>query len=102
MDTCQTLWLIILLPIFLVYGLVEIRRGWKILFYKEYSLNLALKARSWLIRLLRGVKAAEEYEIHLKSDSAAMKLRGINSIIGGVVCLIGCVIWSLVLYNIFK
>jgi hypothetical protein len=83
---------ICLMPILLIYSVIEIRRGWKILKQGEPSLNLALQARVWLLGLIRGSKAADEYRSSLLMDKNAMQVRGVYSLIGGGVSLIGSAI----------
>ena len=97
MDTYQLVWLIILTPIFFLYGLKELHRGWKILKHGEFSLNLAIQMRIWLIRLISGAEAAQQYENHLKNDFETMRMMGIYSIIGGVISLAVSIMWIFVL-----
>jgi hypothetical protein len=97
MDTYQLIWLIILTPIFFFYGLKELLRGWKILKHGEFSPNLAVQIRIWLIGLINGADVAKQYEMHLKDDLRTMRMMGIYSIIGGIVSLIVSIIWMLVL-----
>jgi hypothetical protein len=59
MYSSQIPWLIILIPLFLIYGFVELNRGWKILKYGQDSLDVVIRIRIWLIRLIKGEKSAK-------------------------------------------
>ena len=97
MDTYQLVWLIILTPIFFLYGLRELHRGWKILKHEELSLNLAVQVRIWLIGLVRGDEPAKQYEINIKSNVDTMRKMGIYSIIGGIISLAVSIMWTFIL-----
>lgn len=80
------------MPVILIYAVVELKRGWKMLRHGEYSLNPALQARIWLMKMIRGNQFAEDYQKSLLTDKDAMRLRGIYSLVGSLILLIGSVI----------
>ncbi len=92
MESRDIFFAICLMPILLVYGVVELKRGWEILQLGKPSLNLALQARIWLLRLIRGNKIAEEYRTDLLIDTRAMQVRGTYSLVEGLILLIGSAI----------
>jgi hypothetical protein len=92
MDSRELVPIICLMPVLLIYSVSELRRGWKILKYGEYSLNPALQARIWLLKRLRGDKFANEYQASLLEDTNTMRLRGIYSLIGSLILMIGSAI----------
>jgi hypothetical protein len=100
MDLYQTFWTIIFIPVFLIYGLIEIRRGWKIIKYKEDSYNIAVQTRIWLIKQFAGSKKSEDYQNYLDQNKQYMTTRGFYSLLGGIICLIVCMFWLYVLIKI--
>lgn len=88
----DTLPIICLMPILLIYAVAELRRGWSILKYGQPSLNIALQVRIWLLDILRGSKVADEYRTALLLDEKAMTTRGIYSLVEGLIILIGSAI----------
>jgi len=100
MDAYQFFWLKILTPIFFLYGLVEINRGWRILRYGESSLNPAIRIRVWIVKLFNGEKVATQYRKKIMNNTRQMKINGVYSILGGFIYLIGSIIWLLVLINV--
>jgi len=99
MNNNQIIWLMILIPFISVYSLLEIRRGWNILRNNRLTLNLALKTRIKLIESFRGKDVAEQYRSRLLNDPKEMRSLGLNSIFGGSISLIICVIWTIILYK---
>jgi len=99
MDLYQEIWMTILVPIFLLYGFVEMRRGWKIIRYKEDSFNWAVQMRIWLIKQLAGNKKSKDYEKYLKQDNRYMTTRGFYSLVGGFISFAVSVFW---LYLLIK
>lgn len=89
----------ILSPLFFVYGLNELKRGWKILVEGEKSLNIAVQTRIWLWRLIYGDREAEKYEKRFKANNDLMKREGIYSLVGGGVSLLVSVFWIWMLYK---
>ena len=92
METRDILCAVSLMPILLIYALTEIKRAWKILKRGEPSLNLALQARIWLLRLIKGNEVADEYRTNLLMDTNAMQVRGVYSLVEGLPLLIGSAI----------
>lgn len=87
------------MPLMFISAVVELKRAWRILKYGEESLNTTLKLRIWLIGVFRGANAAREYRENIEKDKSSMKLRGWYGILYGIICLAGCVVWAIVLYN---
>jgi hypothetical protein len=100
MDLYQKAWMIILIPIFLLYGFVEIRRGWKIIKYKEDSYNLAIQIRIWLIKQFTGNKKSKDYEKYLKQDKTYLTIKGSYSFVGGIISLAVSIFWLYLLIRI--
>jgi hypothetical protein len=80
------------MPIIVIYAFVELKRGWSILRHGEYSINPALQARIWLLRHLRGDDFANEYRRNILIDHDAMRQRGVYSLVGAAILLIGSAI----------
>jgi len=97
-DAYQLTWMIILIPVFLVYGLIEVKRGWNIIKYGEKSHNVAVQVRIWLIKQFSGEKKSIQYRKSLEQDKDYMTRTGSYSFIGGIVSLAVCIMWILVLY----
>lgn len=93
MDTFQAAWIVILSPVFFIYGINELRRGWKILRHGEQSLNIAIQIRLWLIRLIYGDVKAHQYEMQFKNNLKTMQREGFYSFIGGLIALAVSIIW---------
>ena len=84
--------IICFMPLIVMYAVVELKRSWKILKHGEASLNPALQIRIWLLRLFRGSKVAHDYRTALLTDTDTMKVRGVYSLVGGLILLIGSMI----------
>jgi hypothetical protein len=84
-----------------LYGVIELRRGWMILKYKKYTLNLAIQIRLRLIRLLRGQEESQYYRNKLLNNPDGMRIRGTYSLLGGILSVLVSIVWSLLLYNQF-
>jgi len=97
MDSYQIIWLIIFIPVFFVYGLVEIRRGRKIIKYNEDSYNIAIQIRLWLMNQFVSEKIFKEHKKSLEQNKEYMLKRGYYSLIGGTVSLIASIMWIIVL-----
>lgn len=92
MDAFQKVWLIILVPLILVYGYYVFIQGFRILKYKKYTLNFAEQVRIRLIRLFYGDEKALNYKDRLLSNPSEMKIKGIWAIIYGILSLIVAII----------
>ncbi|MCP4141008.1 MAG: hypothetical protein GY755_12100 [Chloroflexi bacterium] len=62
MDTHQIVWILISVPIMTIYAILELIRGWKIIVYKEPSLNVALQIQIWIVKIFRNRKSSEAYK----------------------------------------
>jgi len=98
MSTYQIIWLIILIPLFFIYGLIEIRRGWRIIKYQEDSYNLAIQIRLWLAEKFFSDKVFANTKNSLSQNKEYMLRRGYYSFIGGIVSLAASIIWIILLY----
>jgi hypothetical protein len=97
MDAVERVWMIILLPVLAIYAVIELRRAWKILHENTPSLNYALQIRKWLIGLFKGHDVADGYQASLFNDPKVMKTKGIYSLLEGVLLLLVCAVWIIVL-----
>ena len=97
-DTYQQIWIVILIPVFLVYGFIEVRRGWNIIKRGKKSHNIAIQIRVWLIKQFAGEKKSNRYRKSLEQDKDYMTRAGSYSLIGGIVSLAVCIMWLLALY----
>jgi hypothetical protein len=97
MDAYQRVWMIIFTPVFAVYGVIELKRAWKILHDKTPSLNLALQIPKWIIGHLKGKDAADEFQANMFNDPKTMITKGIYSLLGGALSLFVCVVWIIIL-----
>jgi len=101
-DAFQTLWLTLLAPFFLIYGLFELGRGWKILRYGQASLNVAVRIRILIVKLIKGEKAARQFQANIVNNTSNMQLRGVYSILGGSISVVVSIIWLLVLFHVMN
>jgi hypothetical protein len=101
MTSFQTVWLILLVPLFFIYSLLEIRRGWKILRYRDMSLNPALQTRVWIINIFKGREFAKNYQENLMNNKTGMKMSGVYSLAGGVLMLIVSFYWGYMFIQVF-
>jgi hypothetical protein len=101
MNTIKVIWLVILIPLMLMYAINEIRRGWNIIKYNQKSLNFALLLRVKLIEIFRGKDFANQFQERLLSDTKEMKSLAFNSIFGGILLLLVVVGWIIILYKKF-
>jgi len=99
MSSYQVGWMIVLLPVVLLYGVLELMRGWKILARGEPSLNVALQIRIWILRLVLGSRESDAYKDRLLSDPRTMRLRGVYSLAAGILCIAGSVLWAYLLWT---
>jgi hypothetical protein len=97
-DAYQQTWMIILIPVFLVYGFIEVRRGWSIIKRGEKSHNIAVQTRIWLIKHFAGKKKSIQYRKSLEQDKEYMTRAGLYSLIGGIVSIAISIMWIVVLY----
>lgn len=99
MNLHQIVWLIILAPMFLVIGIIELSRAKKILIDRKISLNLSVRIRIWLIKNLRGEKKAKIYERTIKENATRVHNSGIYSAVGGLLYLLGGVFFAWLLLS---
>lgn len=99
MDSYQQTWMIILIPLFIVYGIIEMRRGWKIIIFKEDSYNVAVQIRIWLLKQFAGDKKLKDYQRYLKQNKTYMQERGFYSFVGSTISLAISIFW---LYLLIK
>lgn len=100
MDSHQIGWAIVFIPILVLYSLIEIRRGWRILRYRELTLNPTLRMRVWLLRSLKGNEAADRYERSILENATEMTLNALYGIAGGIFLLIACFFWVLIYFRL--
>lgn len=100
MNSYQANWAFCILPILIIVVIVEIRRGWRVLHYKELSLNLNQRIMVWVIHLLRGDKSANHYHEQMMNNPGNMILFAWYSFAGGIIALIICLIWAIVIIRL--
>jgi hypothetical protein len=94
MSLYQTIFLIIFLPILLIFFVSDVIRGIRILFYNDNSYHFAYKMRLYLLGTFVGSSAREKYLAKLETDERHIRYRGIISLFGGIVGIIICLIWT--------
>ncbi len=99
MDERQRIWMTCFTPLFLIYSIFEIKRGWNTLKHKKYSLNFVYAARIWLVKLFLGEQKSIEYKEKLFGNETQTTMSGYYSIVGGIVLIAGCVFWIYLLIN---
>jgi hypothetical protein len=97
MDTYQANWVFCILPMAILYSVIEIRRGWRVLRYKESSLNLNQRMHLAMVRLLRGAEAADHTYRLMMDNSEKLAFFSWSSFVGGILTMTICVAWAIFL-----
>lgn len=84
-----------ILPILVIYAIIEIRRGWRVLQYGELSLSPNQRIFVQIIRLLKGDESARRAYEHSINQSHELTFYAWTSFIGGIFTLIVCFIWTI-------
>ncbi|MBI3175770.1 MAG: hypothetical protein HYZ25_18770 [Chloroflexi bacterium] len=100
MDTYQANEAFCIIPILIIYSVVEIHRGWRVLRYKEPSLHLNQQISLAMVRLLRGADAADHNHKLMMDDSENMVFFAWSSFVGGILALIICLVWVVILIKL--
>jgi hypothetical protein len=97
MDIYQANCASCIIPILIIYSVVEIHRGWRVLHYKEPSLSLNQRISLAMVRLLRGAEAADHTYRLMMDNSENMVFFAWSSFVGGILALIICLVWAIFL-----
>ena len=100
MDTYQANWTFCILPILIIYAMVEIRRRWRVLRYKEPSLHLNQHVSIAMVRLLRGAEAADQTYRVMMDNSEKLAFFAWSSFVGGILMLTICLGWAVILIKL--
>jgi hypothetical protein len=65
LNPFQIFWACILIPLFITDAILQLKRGWKILKYDDYSLHWVVKFRIWLYKILQGEETSNRYYFDL-------------------------------------
>ena len=97
MDTYQANEASCIIPILIIYSVVEIHRGWRVLHYKESSLSFIQRISLAMVRLLRGAEAADHTYRVMMDNSEKLAFFAWSSFAGGILTIIVCVVWAIFL-----